>query len=182
MVAFAIHDLRRKWLDKQAKDAKAACEKCVALGVAHVEKTGEKSMKVDIWTVEGTFLGLVDVFEVYTTEEDARDRLAHYRDMAGHVEEEILGLSVKHQGKPQTVYTKRELRVGPANKDKDAMLTALKSDDSTAALVSETYHWKQLCAWVGELPTDDDGEPVFPEHVQGKISYEETYTIQSRKG
>ena len=82
----------------------------------------------------------------------------------------------------RTVFSKRQLWAGHTNKeDKSVLIDALKSHESTAALVTEEANSMRLSSFARELDQDDDGVPIMPDHLEGKMNVFEKFSVACRK-
>lgn len=79
-----------------------------------------------------------------------------------------------------TVHVQRAFKPTAAQ-GKDALVAALESSPETADLVRRDYNYQSLRAWVASLPKDDNGEPVLPDHIQGKLATIKESTIRVRR-
>jgi hypothetical protein len=68
-------------------------------------------------------------------------------------------------------------------KDTARYYKAMRSDPTTAALVSATINANTLSSFLNELPKDEAGMPILPRHLQGnvKVTAKPSFSVRGFK-
>lgn len=102
--------------------------------------------------------------------------------LAGEVQDYFIDNNIKKiTVDGMTVFISKRVWATPA-KDKEDLIVALALNSETAWLTPQGYNANTLSAWMKELPVDDEGEIVIPDHLKDVLKANEVFQIKGRKG